>query len=463
MSTFERSITHVLIVVQNLPVPLDRRVWLECRALTDAGYEVSVICPKGPGDPARDVIEGVRIYKYRPAPPATNALGYAWEFAYSWVRTAVLSLAVWGRRPFQILQACNPPDTYWLLARLWRGRGVQFIYDQHDLNPELFHSRFGTPIGLAARLQYKGLLWLERMTYRHAQHVVSTNESYQRVAMSRGGKTRDEVSVVRSGPDTRQMRPIHPSGEAWRGGDFLLVYLGIMGPQDDVDVLLRVMEDLIHQRGRKDVRLALLGFGDCLEALERDAHLRGLDEWVFFTGRVGPSEIAEYLSSADIGLCPDRKTPLNDVSTMNKTMEFMSYGLPSVAFDLVETRVSAADTALFIDDGDLGGFADAIELLLDDPDLRVRLGLEARARVEQVLDWRPQAANYVAAFDRVVGIDRVDAALDLALPTVVSDESRFVNLHDRVGLAAFLRRRDRTEGFRALDVPNERSDAFTVG
>jgi glycosyltransferase involved in cell wall biosynthesis len=397
---------HVLVVVQNLPVPLDRRVWLECQALRRAGYEVSVICPKGPGDPSRETIDGVRLYKYRPAPVAETIAGYVLEFAYSWMRTALLSLVAWRDAPFAVLQACNPPDTYWLLAALWRLRGVRFVYDQHDLNPELFRSRFGEPRGIGQRIQYAGLVWLERMTYNFAHRVISTNESYRRIATTRGQRRAEEVTVVRSGPDTGRMRPIYPPHGLGRGAAHLLAYIGIMGPQDDVDQLVEVMDELVNRRGRTDLHLALLGFGDCLDELRAMATTRGLDDHVTFTGRVGPEEIADYLSAAEVGLCPDLKTPLNDVSTMNKTMEYMAYCLPSVSFDLAETRVSAGDTALFVSSGDIGAFADAVERLVDDVELRVKLGLAARKRVVEELDWSPQSKAYVEVFDDLIGAER---------------------------------------------------------
>lgn len=393
---------HVLIVVQNLPVPLDRRVWLECHALVNRGYQVSVICPKGPGDPARQHIDGVDIYKYRPAPETDSLLSFAWEFAYSWVRTAVLSVKVWSKRPFSIMQACNPPDTYWLLGRLWRPFGVKFVFDQHDLNPELFLSRFGTPDGGLSAAEYKGLLWLERQTYRAADRVISTNESYKSIAVRRGHRDPHEVTVVRSGPDTEQMRPIYP--EHPRPTDVVeLVYLGIMGPQDGVDQALLVMEELVHKRGRSNVTATLMGFGDSLEDLKAQSALLSLDDHVTFTGRVDKVAIAEHLSRADIGLCPDLKTPLNDLSTMNKTMEYMAYGLPSVAFDLIETRVSGAETVLYAPSGDISAFADHVEKLIDDPELRVELGERARSRVVEVLDWRPQAEAYLGVFDGLSG------------------------------------------------------------
>ena len=388
----------MLIIVQNLPVPLDRRVWLECRALVAAGYQVSVICPQGPGDPARQLIDDVAIYKYRPAPEAKGFAGFVVEFVYSWLRTALLSLVVRRERGFDVIQACNPPDTYWALAALWKLVGVRFVFDHHDLNPELFVSRFGVPRGAAARLQLAGLRWLERRTFRTADRVISTNESYRRVAIERGGVPRERTTVVRSGPDTRVMRPVEGSADLARGGH-LLVYLGIMGPQDDVDVVLRVMDELVRVRGRRDVRAALLGFGDCLEDLRRLSTELGLDDVVEFTGRVGPPAISAYLSAATAGLSPDRKTPLNDRSTMNKTMEYMAYALPSVSFDLDETRVSAQDCALYVPSGDLGAFADAVERLLDDPELRAGLSLRARARVVAELDWAPQAAAYVSVYD----------------------------------------------------------------
>lgn len=448
MSTPVSGSNRVLIIVQNLPVPLDRRVWLEAQALRAAGYEVAVICPKGPGDPARQEIDGVSIYKYTPAPEARGVAGFAWEFAYSWARTAALSVQAWREGHFQVIQACNPPDTYWLLARLWAVRGVTFVFDQHDLNPELFISRFGPPTTAAARMQYAGLKWLERQTYATAARVISTNESYRRIALERGGLGADDVTVVRSGPDTRRMRPIAPAGRGWRGGDSLLVYLGIMGPQDNVNVLLDVMQEL-RQRGRNDVRMALLGFGDCLEDLRAEATTRGLDPWVEFTGRVGPTDIAEYLSSADVGMSPDLKTPLNDASTMNKTMEYMAYGLPSVSFDLVETRVSGGDCVVYVPDGDVAAFADAVESLLDDPARRTSLGRLARERVAEVLDWRPQAEAYVSVFDRLLGRRR-SAGVELVAPVPPSGQA-YIDLRDPRELDRFIETRNRPERSRAED------------
>lgn len=397
---------HILIIVQNLPVPLDRRVWLECQALRDAGYEVSVICPKGPGDPGYQELDGVHLYKYAPPRQADGFAGYAWEFAYCWVRTALRTVSVARRARFQVMQACNPPDIYWSLALLWRVFGVRFVFDHHDLNPEVYRSRFGEPTGFAGRLQLAALYWLEKRTFRTADRVISTNKSYQRIAIERGRVPEARTTVVRSGPDTSVMKPGEPEPELRRGATHLVVYLGIMGPQDGVDGVLRVAEHVVRRHGRTDVRFALLGFGDCLDDLKKQSAELLLDEFTEFTGRVGPAEIRRYLATAAVGLSPDPLSPLNDVSTMNKTMEYLAFGLPVVAYRLTETVVSAGQCAVYVEPGDEAGFADALVALLDDPARRAALGAEGRERAVRDLDWRPQARAYVSVFDEMFGLRR---------------------------------------------------------
>lgn len=430
---------HVLIIVQNLPVPLDRRVWLECHALRDSGYAVSVICPKGPGDLRYEVLDGVHLYKYRPAPPASGALGYLVEFVYCWLRTAALSVGVNRRQPITVIQACNPPDTYWALARLWRwasGGQITFVFDHHDLNPEVYVSRFGQPTSVLSRLQLGVLRWLEHRTFRTADHVISTNESYRRVALSRGGVQPCRTTVVRSGPDVGRMRPIHPIPELRNGRDHLLVYLGIMGPQDGVDLVIKITEILTH-RMDLDVHTALLGFGDSFDELVELARRLGVEDRVTFTGRADLRMIGGYLSSADVGLSPDPLNPLNDVSTMNKTMEYLSYALPVVAFDLTETRVSAGGAACYVDPRAPDGvdlFANAVAQLLEDPVLRADMAVAARRRAEQMLDWQPQRRAYVSVYDWIGGAQRRHG--DIARPRSDHDEwgRGFVDVTDDTAL-----------------------------
>jgi glycosyltransferase involved in cell wall biosynthesis len=445
----------VLIVVQNLPVPMDRRVWLECGALTAAGYQVSVICIAGPNDPPYELLEGVHIYKYKPAPQANGTLGFVWEFAYSWSRASLLSVRVWRRHGFDVLQACNPPDTYWLLGLLYRLVGKRFVYDQHDLNPEVFISRFGEPKGLLQRTQYRMLLTLEALTYRFAHHVISTNESYREVAMSRGHRAASDVTVVRSGPDTSVMRPVagetHDASALRNGRRYLACYLGIMGPQDGVDVLLTAIDHYVHELGRDDCQFALLGFGDCLEMLQEMSTSLGLDDYVTFTGRANQATIAQYLSAADVGVSPDPLNALNDISTMNKTMEYMAFAVPVVAFDLKETRVSAQQAAIYVQPGDVAGFASALGDLLDDEDRRASMAVQARLRAAAELDWRPQAMAYVGVYDQLLGVGGDQRAAAGMWPAVErrSDDvaprnragSPLVDLRNREELQRFVRNR----------------------
>jgi glycosyltransferase involved in cell wall biosynthesis len=432
-----RRPARVLIIVQNLPVPLDRRVWMECQALVAAGYGVSVICPKGPGDRRRQTLDGVSLWKYPPPPPARGLAGYLLEFGYCWIVTAVLSVCVSVRDGFGAIQACNPPDTYFLLGRLWKVFGKKFVYDQHDLNPEVWTSRFGDPTSWSGRLQYRGLLALERGTYRTADHVISTNESYKSIALTRGLRPAERVTVVRSGPDTDVMRPVHPRPDLRHGFTYMAVYLGIMGPQDGVDTTLRALRLLIDEHGRTDCGLALLGFGDCLDDLKALCRDLDLDKFVTFTGRANPDMIADYLSTADLGLCPDPSSPLNDVSTMNKTMEYMAYCLPVLTFDLKETRVSAEAAASYVAPGDLAGFAAGWNDLLDDGALRVRLGAAGRARVSRDLDWRAQAEKYVGIWRGLTP----SALNPVPAPARSPAAGNYVDLDH--GLADFIRDRGR--------------------
>lgn len=395
---------RVLIVVQNLSVPLDRRVWLECQALVAAGHQVSVICPRDEGQPAHRTLDGVRIHTYRPAPARRGVLGYVVEFAWSWLRTAALSVHVARHEGFDVLQACNPPDTYWLLGRIWRLVGrKRFVFDHHDLNPEVFEARFGRRGPL-----HTGLLALERATFATADHVISTNESYREVAVTRGRVPVEHTTIVRSAPDPDRMRREEPDPSLRRGRKHLVCYLGIMGPQDGVDRLLSAVDHLVHRMGRTDVQFGLLGFGDCLEDLKAQATRLGLDEYVTFTGKVGPAEIGRWLSTADLGVTPDPKNPFNDKSTMNKTLEYMAYELPVVGFDLVENARSAGEAALTVPTGagpaeEDAALARAIAELLDDPERRSRMGALGRKRIEEHLRWSAQEGPYVDVFRRLAG------------------------------------------------------------
>ncbi|HEX6516518.1 MAG TPA: glycosyltransferase family 4 protein [Nocardioidaceae bacterium] len=391
---------RVLIIVQNLPVPFDRRVWLECRSLTRAGYDVTVVCPRGKDSRPYQVIDGVSIHTYPPYAPGGSKLGFVAEYAYSFLATARQAVRARRRGPFDVIQACNPPDIFWPLARWFRMRdGSRFVFDHHDLCPELYESRF--PDG--ARLPLRGLLLLERATFRTADRVTSTNESYAGVAVRRGGKLPEHVTVVRTGPDPERLKPVPADPALRRGREHLVAYLGVMGPQDGVDLALAAADHVVHGLGRTDIAFTLMGSGDCFEELVAQRDRLGLQDYVELTGRVPDETVAAVLSTADVGLSPDPKNPLNDVSTMNKTMEYMAFGLPVVAFDLKETRVSAGEAGVYAEPNEVDSFAKAIVELVDDPARRDEMGRLGRRRVEQELAWTHQEGGYVAVFDELTG------------------------------------------------------------
>lgn len=389
---------HVCIVVQNLPVPFDRRVWLECRALRNHGYDVSVVCPKGNGDPGYQQLEGIHLFKYRPFPPITRQAMFVAEYAYSILATLLNLARAWKRRPFGIVQVCNPPDVLWAAVLpfklLFR---VKMVFDQHDLCPELYESRFSRP----SFAIHRALLLTERITYALSEHVVATNGSYRKIALRRGRRHEANITVVRTGPDPDKMSRGEPDPNLRRGHRYLLAYLGVMGPQDGVDLALHAMHYIVHNRGRSDVALILIGDGDAGKALRKLAVGLRLDAHVEFTGRAPDSLVAQILSTADIGLSPDPKNPLNDVSTMNKTMEYMSFELPVVAFELVETRVSAGEAAAYAEPNLVEHYADLILELLEDETRRKRMGSAGRYRIENALSWRHQIPSYVGVYDRL--------------------------------------------------------------
>ena len=389
---------RVLIIVQNLPVPFDRRVWLECQALVSAGYRVAVVCPKGKGDPAYHVVDTVELYKYRPYAPGGSKLSFVTEYAYSFLATAWLALKARRAGRFAVMQACNPPDIFWPIALLLRALdGTRFVFDHHDLSPELFQSRF--PDG--PKLPYRALRFLERRTHRTADQVISTNGSYRDIAIKRSGKVPADVTIVRTGPDARRLRRGPADDTLRRGRKFLAAYIGVMGPQDGVDIAVRAADIVIREFGRDDIAFTLIGSGDCFTELVALRDELGLAGHVEFTGRAPDELVTSILSTAHVGLSPDPKNPLNDVSTMNKTMEYMAFELPVVAFDLRETRVSAGDAAVYVKPNDVRDYAEAIVQLMDDEPRRALLGKLGRTRVEQELAWGHQERAYLDVYQRV--------------------------------------------------------------
>jgi len=360
----------VLIIVENLPVPFDSRVWKESISLHAAGYEVTVLCPRGKGYKRRhEVLEGIHIYRH-PAPKEGNSpAGYVyeygcvlfWEFLYSWF--------IYFRRGFDIIQGCNPPDDIFLVALPFKFFGVKYIFDHHDAIPELYLSKYPKK-GIFYNIQ----VWLEKMTYRFSDVVMATNKSYRELAISRGGISPDDVFVVRNGPDTKTFRAVDPHPDLKYGKRFLVGYVGTMSIQEGLDLLLEVALH-IKKLGRDDVHFTCVGGGPGLAELQQAVKTMGLQDSVNFTGRIPDQQLLEILSTADVCVNPDKPCEMNDISTMIKIMEYMALGKPIVQFNLREGRFSAMEASLYADNkAGVKDFAAKILLLLGDPETRKKNG-----------------------------------------------------------------------------------------
>ena len=386
----------ILIVVENLPVPFDGRVWKESCALRDAGYEVSVLCPRGKGYSQNyEVLEGVHIYRHPMPKEGNSAAGYLleygcalfWEFLYAWW--------IFLTRGFQVIQGCNPPDDIFLVALPFKLFGVKYIFDHHDASPELYLSKYGKE-----NVFYKIQLWLEKLTYRCSDVVIATNESYKALAISRGGLDPEDVFVVRNGPDLEKFHLVPVQSELKYGKEFLVGYVGTMSIQEGLDILIDVAQN-IKKRGRTDVHFTCVGGGPGLAGLRQMVIDKGLEDTVNFTGRVPDRELLDVLSASDVCVNPDRPCEMNDMSTMIKIAEYMTLGKPIVQFDLKEGRFTAGEASLYSDNHDLvTNFADKILWLLANPGERQKMGEFGRRRVEQKLAWKYSVENLTAAYQR---------------------------------------------------------------
>lgn len=383
--------TSVLIIIENLPLPVDRRVWQEACTLRDAGYQVSVICPKqGVFTASHENMEGIEVYRHA-LREGSSPLSYVFEYLWAFVAQMTLALRIYRRTRFRVIQACNPPDTIFLVGAFFKLFGVRFIFDHHDLNPELFEVKYG-----ARGVLYRLVRLAERLTYRTADVSIATNPSYRQVAIERGRMPPERVFVVHSSPDLRNVQLVPPQEHLKQGRRFLVLYLGTMGPQDGVDLLIEAAARVTAQRS--DTNFVLVGGGPEVPRLRAQAAARRLDGVLQFAGvRVG-KELAEYLSTADVGVAPDPKNPMNNKSTMNKVLEYMAYGRPLVLFDLTEGRRAAGDAALYARPNDPEDLAEKILELLKSETLRRDLGERGRKRVEEQFNWDLEAKVLLEAY-----------------------------------------------------------------
>jgi glycosyltransferase involved in cell wall biosynthesis len=386
---------RVLILVENLPCPFDRRVWQEATTLRDAGYAVSIICPTGKGFEKKfESIDDIHVWRYRLATEADGAIGYAIEYSVALFWTFLLSLRVLVGRGFDVVHACNPPDLFFLIGGFYKLFGKKFVFDHHDANPELYEAKFGR-----RDFFWKLMVWLERATFRCADVSIATNESYKRIAVTRGGMAPERVFVVRSGPSLERLKLLPPVPALKKGRSHLVGYVGVMGRQEGIDLLLKAAAHIVYDLKRTDVHFGLVGGGTSLDEMRQLAAQLGLTDYVTFTGRVPDADLLAMLNTADVCVNPDVANEMNDISTMNKVMEYMALGKPMVQFDLTEGRFSAQDASLYARRNDAWDMALKVVELLDDPERRAAMGACGRRRVQDVLEWRHEVPKLLAAYE----------------------------------------------------------------
>ena len=372
----------ILILIEDGSFLFDNRVKREAATLTRAGYQVAVICPRYPAESKFDVYRNVSIYRYS----KWTFGGHIGEYLSSLIKGGWLSLKAWRRHGgFDFIQACNPPDLWFIIVALFKFVfGVKFIFDHHDICPELFLSRFGDK----NRIGYAAMLILERLTFKLCDGVISTNESYKQIAKKRGGIPDGLIRVVRNGPDLKKFQPRERDPDIIDENSILVGYLGNMNPQDGVDHLLLAARSIIHYHRRENIHFVLVGKGDAFDDLNCKAARFNINHRVRFMGRLPDEEMLRYISSCDICVQPDPLNPLNNLSTMNKVMEYMALEKPVVAYDLIETRYSGGDCILYAEPNEPEDLARKILELTDNPELRLFLGKKGRKRIESCLSWK---------------------------------------------------------------------------
>ena len=387
----------VLIIVENLPVPFDTRVWQEATTLAENGYLVSVICPKGKGyDADYEYLNGVHVHRHDLPAEGNGALGYAREYFCALREELRLAKKIYKERGFHVIHGCNPPDDIYMVARRFKKKGVDYVFDHHDICPELFEAKFGKASGLL----YKSQLWLERQTYKHCAFAFVTNESYKQIAISRGGMKEDKVFVLRSGPKLERLKITPAKSEIKRGRQFMVGYVGVIGQQEGIEYLLKAAKYIKEELHRDDIFWGVVGGGPHLEALRKQSHEMGLDDILEFTGRVSDEVLLDYLNTADVCVNSDEYNAMNDKSTMNKILEYMALGKPIVQFDLTEGRFSAQEASLYAEPNNAIDMADKIILLLDNPAKRKEMSEYGRQRIVNELSWEHTSRALLEGYDK---------------------------------------------------------------
>ena len=384
---------HILIVVENLPVPFDRRVWQEANTLSENGAKVSIICPIMKGYTKRyEVINEIEIYRHPLPFEASGAIGYLLEYSTALFWEFWLSIKIYSKKKFHVIHGCNPPDLIFIVALFYKLFGVKYVFDHHDINPELFIAKYNKK-GFFYRL----MVFFEKLTFKTANFSIATNESYKEIAIRRGGMDPIKVQVIRSGPKLDRLQILPPDVKYKKGRKFLIGYVGVIGEQEGIDLLLQSLKIIISKR--QDIQLAIVGGGTHVEELKKLCSQLNLDDFVDFYGRVSDEVLVGVLNTADVCVNPDKPTEMNNLSTMNKIMEYMALKKPIVQFDLKEGRFSAVEASLYAKD--IIDFSEKIEFLLDDEVLRFKMGNYGYDRVIKELSWDHESEKLVKFYERV--------------------------------------------------------------
>lgn len=391
---------RILIIVENLPVPFDTRVWQEATTLVKNGYGVCVISPTGKGaEKYREEIDGVNVYRHD-LPEANGVIGYVKEYASALKAQRRLAEVAYAEHGFDVIHGCNPPDDIYMVAKKFRNRGVGYVFDHHDICPELYEAKFGNldSLGFIKKQFYKTQTYLERKTYKFAKFAFVTNESYKQIAIDRGRMDPKKVIILRSGPRLERMRIQLGDDSIKRNKKYMVGYLGVIGQQEGIEYLLEAAK--ILKKERNDVFWGIVGGGPHLDALRKKSHDMGLDDCVEFTGRVSDEDLLRYLNTADVCVNSDEYNPMNDKSTMNKILEYMALAKPIVQFDLVEGRFSSQQASLYAKPNDVRSMADNICILLDSPEMRKAMGEYGRNRVVNELSWEHTSIALLEGYRR---------------------------------------------------------------
>lgn len=387
---------HILIIVENLPVPFDRRVWQEAGTLRDTGAKVSIICPKMKGYTASyEVIDKIEIYRHSLPLEARGASGYLLEYSIALFWEFFLSWKIFFKKRFHVIHGCNPPDLIFLVAIWFKIFGVKYVFDHHDINPELYIAKYSEK-----GFFYKMMLLFERLTFATADFSIATNESYKEIAVLRGKIPADKIQVIRSGPKLDRLKLLPPDIQYLRGRKYLVGYVGVIGEQEGIDLLLESVQHVV--KSRADIQFAIIGGGTDLEKLKQLTSTMKLNEFVDFYGRVPDDLLIAILNTADICVNPDKPTEMNNLSTMNKIMEYMALKKPIVQYDLKEGRFSAQEASLYAICGDTVDFAGKIMQLIDNHDLRAKMSEYAYNRVLNELSWDYESVKLIKFYTRIL-------------------------------------------------------------